>query len=64
MPRQIVLPRSWGLSIPEATRIAQAVGVTGIHFVSLTPRRPRSQALASSRRRQSRGGQFLALDRR
>lgn len=64
MARQIVLSRSWGLSIADATRIAQAVGVTGIHFVSLRARRPRSQALASSRRRQPQGGRFLALDRR
>ncbi len=53
--RQIVLSRGWGLTPKDAERIARALAITGIHFVALARRAPRTPAIIPRGRRACRG---------
>ncbi len=61
MKKQIVLSRSWGLSVRDAKKIAGLLGIVGVRFAPAIARGG-AVRIAPARLRDYRGARFCAAD--
>ena len=61
---QVLLSRSWGLSVIDAVRIAERLGIRAVRFASMGRRSPRTPGVRRSPIVDTRGARFLAQEQR
>ncbi len=61
---QVLLSRSWGLSVADAMRIAESLGIRDVRFVSMGRRSAHTPGVRRSPIVDTRGARFLAREQR